>query len=345
MLAIRKLAEIVGVQSACDALSVPRSSFYRWQKPSETKPRPTPPRALDVEEREEVRAVLNSEEFADCAPAQVYASLLDRGVYLCSVRTMYRILDEHDEVKERRDQLRHPEYTKPQLLATAPNELWSWDITKLLGPQKWTHYHLYVILDVYSRYVVGWLLATRESAELAKRLIAETIEKQCVVEDQLTLHADRGTSMKSKTVAQLLGDLGVTKSHSRRHTSDDNPFSEAQFKTLKYRPNFPKRFGSIEDGRDFCRGFFKWYNEDHYHSGIGFLTPASLHYGEAAEIVERRRETLRSAYELHPERFVQKQPEPPEIPEAVWINPPKEEAEKRSSEEEARRTSAQESDS
>ncbi len=241
---------------------------------------------------------------------------------MCSVRTMYRILEENDEVRERRDQLRHPQYSKPELLATAPNEVWSWDITKLLGPQKWTYYHLYVILDIFSRYVVGWLLAERESAELAKRLIEETVEKQGVDEDQLTLHADRGTSMKSKTVAQLLGDLGVTKSHSRPHTSNDNPFSEAQFKTLKYRPEFPKRFGSIEDARSFCRKFFRWYNEDHRHSGIGLMTPEAVHYGKDLEIYECRRAALLDAYKVHPERFVQKQPEPPKLPEAVWINPP-----------------------
>jgi putative transposase len=266
--------------------------------------------------------VLNSEEFVDHAPAQVYASLLDRGIYLCSVRTMYRILDEYGEVRERRDQLRHPEYTKPELLATGPNQVWSWDITKLLGPAKWTYYYLYVILDIYSRYVVGWLLAERESAALAKRLIEETIEKQGVVEDELTLHSDRGPSMKSSTVAQLLADLGVTKSHSRPYTSNDNPFSEAQFKTLKYRPEFPKRFGSPADARGFCRGFLRWYNNDHHHSGIGLMTPCAVHYGEDREIYERRQVVLLEAYRAHPERFVGNPPQPPNLPGAVWINPP-----------------------
>jgi len=324
MMAAKDLAGTVGVAAACDALAVPRASFYRWQKPrtEPPRPRPTPPRALRPEEREEVRELLNSEEFVDHAPAQVYASLLDRGVYLCSVRTMYRVLEEHGEVRERRDQLRHPEYTKPELLATGPNQVWSWDITKLLGPAKWTYYYLYVILDIFSRYVVGWLLAERESAALAKRLIEETIEKQGVAEEELTLHSDRGPSMRSGTVAQLLAGLGVTKSHSRPHTSNDNPFSESQFKTLKYRPEFPKRFGSLQDARAFCRGFFPWYNDEHHHSGIGLMTPYAVHYGEASVIFERRQETLQDAYRRNPERFVSKPPSPPRLPGAVWINPP-----------------------
>jgi putative transposase len=324
MLAVKDLAGVVGVAPACDALAIPRASFYRWLKPTaeEPKPRPSPPRALRPEERREVREVLNSEDFVDQAPAEVYAALLDRGIYLCSVRTMYRILEEHGEVQERRNQLRHPTYTKPELLATGPNEVWSWDITKLLGPATWTYYYLYVILDIFSRYVVGWLLAERESAALAKRLIEETIEKQGVDEDKLTLHSDRGPSMKSTTVAQLLANLGVTKSHSRPHTSNDNPFSEAQFRTLKYRRDFPKRFGSLEDARGFCRNFFCWYNDEHHHSGIGLMTPFAVHYGEDREIYERRREVLLNAYRTHPERFVRRPPEPPSVPEAVWINPP-----------------------
>ena len=324
MLAAQELSEAVGVLAACDALGIPRASFYRWQKPSPEEPKdhPAPPRSLSPEERQEVRELLNSEEYADQAPAQVYASLLDQGTYHCSVRTMYRLLDEHGEVKERRDQLRHPAYKKPELLATGPNQVWSWDITKLLGPAKWTYFYLYVILDIFSRYVVGWLLAGRESAAMARRLIEETIEKEGVLEEQLTLHSDRGPSMGSKTVAQLLADLGVTKSQSRPHTSNDNPFSEAQFKTLKYRPEFPKWFGSIEEGRAFCRGFFHWYNEKHHHSGIGFMTPFMVHHGLAEEIYRRRLEVLLDAYKNHPDRFVRKPPNPPSIPQAVWINPP-----------------------
>jgi putative transposase len=258
----------------------------------------------------------------DKAPREIYAKLLDEGKYFCSLRTMYRILEEDNAVKERRDQLRHPAYQKPELLATGPNQVWSWDITKLLGPEKWTYFYLYVILDIYSRYVVGWTLAHREAREIASRLIRESVDKQEVSEDQLTLHSDRGPSMSSQTVAQLLGTLGVTKSHSRPHVSNDNPFSESQFKTLKYCPQFPKRFGGFDDALTFCRSFFRWYNDEHYHTGIGLLTPSSLHYGEAADVLRARQETLNAAYQAHPERFVRGRPTPTEIPSAVWINPP-----------------------
>jgi len=236
---------------------------------------------------------------------------------------MYRILDENDEVKERRNQLRHPVYQKPELLATEPNRVWSWDITKLLGPVKWSYFYLYVILDIFSRYAVGWMVAERESATLAKRLIHETCCKQEIDPGQLTLHADRGSSMKSKPVALLLSDLGVTKTHSRPHTSDDNPFSESQFKTLKYRPDFPKRFGSLEDARAFCQTFFNWYNKEHRHSGIALLTPESVHYGKARDVLKGRQDVLLAAYNDHPERFVRKPPVPQPLHEAVWINPPK----------------------
>jgi putative transposase len=265
---------------------------------------------------------LHSERFRDQAPPQVFATLLDEGIYLCSVRTMYRVLEQASEVRERRDQLRHPVYQKPQLLATGPNQVWSWDITKLLGPAKWTYFYLYVILDIFSRYVVGWMVAERESAELAKRLIGETCRKQDITDGQLTLHADRGTSMTSKPVALLLADLGVTKTHSRPHVSDDNPFSESQFKTLKYRPEFPERFGSIQDARTFCQTFFGWYNARHHHSGIGLLTPEVLHYGRADQVVRQRQRILAQAYQRNPERFVRAQPKPPDLPTAVWINPP-----------------------
>ncbi len=230
--------------------------------------------------------MLNSTRFADKAPAEVYATLLDEKTYLCSIRTMYRVLAANGQVRERRKQLHHPNYTKPELLATGPNQVWSWDITKLRGPAKWTYFHLYVILDIFSRYVVGWMIAENESAALANRLIAETVGKEeLTVEqlEQLTLHADRGTSMKSKLVAQLLADLGVTKTHSRPHTSNDNPFSESQFKTLKYRPEFPGRFGCLEDARSFCRSFFPWYNTEHRHHGIALLTPLQVHQGRADE--------------------------------------------------------------
>jgi putative transposase len=323
MKAAEQLSERTGVSAACAALGVPRSSFYRARQPtSEPKPRPTPERALTPEEKEQVRQTLNSERFQDSAPRQVYATLLDDGEYLCSWRTMYRILNEHQEVRERRDQLRHPNYAKPELLATGPNQLWSWDITKLKGPAKWTYYYLYTILDVFSRYVPGWLIAECESAALAKQLIAESCAKQGIGPGQLTLHADRGSAMISKTVAQLLADLGVTKTHSRPYVSNDNPFSEAHFKTMKYRPGFPERFGSIQDARAWARTFFRWHHHEHHHSGLGLLTPATVHYGQAQAVIEQRRKVLLAAYAAHPERFVRGEPQPPPLPTEVWINKP-----------------------
>jgi putative transposase len=323
MNAATQLSECAGISAACRALGMPRSSFYRARQPKrDPKPRPTPERALQPEEKEQVLQVLNSEPFQDSAPREVYATLLDQDTYLCSWRTMYRILNESQLVCERRNQLRHPPYSKPELLATAPNQLWSWDITKLRGPVKWTYYYLYVILDVYSRYVPGWLIAECESAHLAKQLIAETCAKQGIVPGQLTLHADRGSAMKSRSVALLLADLGVTKTHSRPYVSDDNPYSEAQFKTMKYRPAYPERFGSIQDARAWARPFFHWYNHEHHHSGLALLTPATVHYGQAQAVLERRQETLRAAYVAHPERFVRGVPKPPSLPTEVWINKP-----------------------
>jgi len=324
--AAESLAQTVGRAPACRALGIPRASFYRTlgqkQQPTPPAPRPTPARALAPLEKQAVLRQLHSDRFQDRPPAQVYATLLDEGTYLCSIRTMYRILEEHHEVRERRNQLTHPSYQKPELLATEPNQVWSWDITKLLGPAKWTYFYLYLILDIFSRYVVGWMVAPNESAELAKRLIRESCRKQEISPGQLTLHADRGSSMKSKPVAFLLADLGVTKSHSRPHVSDDNPFSESQFKTLKYRPGFPDRFGSIEDARRFCQLFFSWYNTEHHHSGIGLLTPQTLHFGRAEKVIQQRQQVLRQAYERNPERFVRAHPKPPDRPTAVWINKP-----------------------
>jgi putative transposase len=318
---------LVGVQPVCDALGIHRSGFYRTkQKQSavtvEPKPRPKPPRALSETERNQVLATLNSDRFVNLSPQEVYGTLLDENVYLCSQRTMYRILAQYGQVRERRDQLRHPPYRKPELLATAPNQVWSWDITKLLGPAKWTYFYLYVLLDIYSRYVVGWMVAYRESAELARRLIDEAFVRQGVSPGQLTIHADRGTSMKSKPVALLLSDLGVTKTHSRPYTSNDNPYSEAQFKTLKYRPDFPQRFGCAQDARSFCRDFFTWYNRDHRHSGIALLTPETVQYGRAAIVQQTRGIVLADAYAAHPERFVKRPPVPLPLPHAVWINKP-----------------------
>ena len=320
------VAPEIGLAPACRALGVSRATAYRHRSPrpkAEPRPRPTSPLALSEEERAAVLAQLHDERFIDASPAQVYATLLDEGTYLASERTMYRILTGQGESRERRAQLRHPAYAAPELLATGPNQLWSWDITKLKGPVKWTSYSLYVLLDVFSRYVPGWLLAHHESGALADRLIAETVAKEGITGD-LTIHADRGSSMTSKPVALLLADLGITKSHSRPHVSNDNPFSEAQFKTLKYRPGFPERFGSIEDARAFCRSFFGWYNEEHRHGGIGLLTPEMVHRGQGEEIRAARQAVLTKAYTAHPERFVRKHPEPPKLPAAVWINPPKE---------------------
>ncbi|HEU17395.1 MAG TPA: IS3 family transposase [Methanolinea sp.] len=326
MEAVNELSGVVGVSSSCDAVGVSRSTFYRYRRPKivrEPRNRPQSHRALSEDERKRVLEALHCPRYVDKAPRQVYASLLDQGAYLCSLRTMYRILSSVGELRERRDQLRHPEYEKPELLATGPNQVWSWDITKLKGPVKWTYYYLYVILDIFSRYVTGWMVAGRESAALAKRLIEDSCQKQDVLEGHLSLHSDRGSSMTSKLVAQLLADLGVAKTHSRPHVPDDNPFSESQLKTMKYRPDFPKRFGCIEDARLFCREFFRWYNTEHYHSGLGLLTPQMVHYGHADRIVEQRRSILLDAYQAHPERFVRKSPQPPAVPEAVWINPPK----------------------
>ena len=281
------------------------------------------PRALPAEERQQVLALLHDDRFADLPPAEVYATLLDEGKYLCSLRTMYRILTEQAEVRERRRQLQHPRYQAPELLATGPNQLWSWDITKLKGPAKWIYFYLYVLLDVFSRYVVGWLVADRDSATLAQRLIQQTCERQGVEKGKLTIHADRGPAMIAKSVALLLADLGVTKTHSRPHVSNDNPYSESQFKTLKYHPEFPDRFGSLQDARSFLLDFFQWYNTMHHHSGLGWLTPFDVHYGLAGHRFAEREAVLRNAFEATPERFVRGVPTPPALPRAVWINKPR----------------------
>ena len=323
-----QLGETVGIVAACQALNVPRASLYRSRQAARNEPKPsseptTPLRALSQAEKAEVRQILNSERFQDSAPREVYATLLDEGQYLCSWRTMYRILDENDEVCERRNQLRHPNYVKPELLATKPNELWSWDITKLLGPAKWTYYYLYVILDVFSRYAVCLMVAGRESASLAEALIAETCVRQGIQPGQLTIHADRGSSMTSKPVAFLLADLGVTKTHSRPYTSNDNPYSEAQFKTLKYRPDYPERFGSQQHARQWAKDFFDWYDYEHHHTALGLLTPADVNYGRAQIVIQQRQQVLQATFQKNPERFVKGLPKPPQLPDAVWINPPK----------------------
>jgi putative transposase len=322
MIAVNEAAVAIRTAPACRVLGLPRASLYRARRPAAVaRCRPAPPRALDPRERQGVLDLLHT-RFIDQAPAQVHATLLDEGTYVCSPRTMYRILDAAQEIKERRDQVRRPHSAAPELLATRPNAVWSWDITKLLGPAKWTYFYLYVILDIFSRYVVGWMLAPHESAALAERLIAETCAKHGIQPGQLTLHADRGASMRSKPVALLLADLGVTKTHSRPQVSNDNPFSEAHFKTLKYCPQFPERFGSIEDGRAFGQDFFRWYNHAHCHSGLGFLTPAVVHFGRAATVRAHRQHVLAAAYAAHPERFVKGRPQLADLPTAVWINPP-----------------------
>jgi putative transposase len=291
--------------------------------PSSPVNRPRAALALSEPERQEVLDLLHSDRFQDLPPTQVYPILLDEGRYLCSVRTMYRLLAQQKEVRERRPIASHRVYAKPELLATAPNQVWSWDITTLKGPVAWTYFYLYVILDIFSRYVVGWMVALRESSALAKRLIECTCQKQAITPDQLTIHADRGSSMKSKVVAELLADLGVTKSHSRPSVSNDNPFSESQFKTLKYRPEFPDRFGCVQDARVFCGHLFGWYNNEHHHSGIGFYTPADVHYGRVVLLKAVRQAALNAAYQRHPERFVRHWPQASCPPPAVWINPPK----------------------
>ena len=314
--------ESLGARALCEALSEPRSSWYRSRKPRPIVfPTPRSPRRLTDTEELRVLDTLNSERFQDMAPGEAYVTLLDEDVYLCSERTMYRILSRHGQNVIRRQSAPRV-YTKPELLTTCPNELWSWDITKLKGPAKWTYYYLYKVLDVYSRYVVGWMVAYRESAALAQDLIAEACLKQEIIPGSLTVHADNGSSMKSGTLAQLLTDLGVSKTHSRPHVSNDNPFSEAAFKTLKYRPGYPERFGSIEDARLFCREFFTWYNTDHRHSGIAMVTPENVHYNSHQIVLNARLLTLVKAYQLHPERFVKGTPFVQNVPSKVWINKP-----------------------
>jgi len=330
--AVLALAPTVGIQSACDSLGVVRASFYR-QRPAlgpspisvearSAIPRSAPARALAADERARILDVLHAERFQDCAPAAVQATLLDEGQYLCSTRTMYRILARAGESGDRREQRIHPPYQKPELLATAPNQLWSWDITKLRGPVKWTYFYLYVALDVFSRYVTGWMVAPRESGELAKRFLEETIRKHDIPPGQLNIHGDRGRPMISKPVAFMLADLGVTKTHSRPYVSDDNPYSESQFRTLKYRPEFPDRFGCLEDARAFGQEFFRWYNEEHRHSGIALLTPAMVQSGQTEAILAQRQAVLAGAFQAHPERFVRRPPAPLPVPSAVWINKP-----------------------
>jgi putative transposase len=325
---VEELTPLIGTRPACQALGASPATIYRRRRPPQPrtpKPRPTPARALTEPERDAVLEVLHCERFVDTSPEETYATLLDEGTYLCSTRTMYRILAaKHGEVRERRDQLTHPAYATPELLAERPNELWSWDVSKLKGPAKWTYFYLYVILDIFSRYVVGWTVQYRENAQLAKALIEQATAQQQITPKVLTLHADRGAPQRAKPVAFLLADLGITKTHSRPYTSSDNPYSESNFKTLKYRPAFPDRFDDIEHARAHCRAFFDWYNHEHRHSGIGLMTPAAVHHDYALALHAARARVLDGAYQQKPERFVRKPPVPPALPTAAWINKPKE---------------------
>ncbi len=324
-----ELAKQTCVRRAAALLGRPRATHYRRHQPPKLGPpvpRPAPANALTETERQHVLAVLRSPEYSDLAPAQVWARLLDDGVYLCSIATMYRLLAVAGENRERRRQRTHPAKKKPELIARGPNEVWSWDITKLRGPTRGVYYELFVIIDIYSRYVIAWCIAPAETGELAKEFIDAAIQSQGVARNQLTLHADRGTSMTSKPVAQLLVDLGVARSHSRPHVSNDNPYSEAAFKTLKYCPAFPTNFGSIHDARAFCETFFAYYNHEHRHSGIALHTPASVHYGTSTEISAQRAATLDAAYAANPDRFRGRRPAPPKLPTVAWINDPSREA-------------------
>lgn len=319
---ISRYGEEFGIQRLCEAFGEPRASWYRTRKPRILRGELRPSaRRLSLVEEQQVLEILNSERFRDMAPGEVYTVLLDEGRYLCSERTMYRVLARHHQTTERRQTpARHS--VRPELLATHPNQLWSWDITKLKGPRKWTYYYLYKIMDVFSRYVVGWMVCYREFGEDAAGLISDTCLKQEIAPEQLTLHADNGSSMTSKTVGMLLTDLGVTKTHSRPHVSNDNPYSESAFKTLKYRPDFPERFMMIEEARSFCRAFFQWYNHEHRHSGIAMLTPESVHYKNYPEVLQQRGATLAHAHDRHPERFVKGKPIVKQMQDAVWINKP-----------------------
>lgn len=323
------LEEVMSTKAACELLGASRATLHRRRRgPLHGPPAPRlePANKLTEPERQHVLSLLRSERYCDLAPAQVWSQLLDDGIYLCSIRTMYRLLAAVGENRERRRQRTHPARKRPELIARAPNQVWSWDITKLAGPERGVYYELFVIIDIYSRYVVAWCVAAAETGELAEAFIADALDSQGIERDQLTLHADRGSSMTSKPVAQLLVDLGVTRSHSRPSVSNDNPYSEAQFKTLKYCPAFPGRFGSIADARSFCTAFFDHYNHVHRHAGIGLHTPASVHYGTATEIRAARAETLTAAYAANPARFRYQPPTPPRLPEIAWINEPNREA-------------------
>ena len=317
------------VAKACDLVELPRASWYRARTTKapvvgDLTRRSSSSMALSADERQAVLDTLHAERFVDLAPRQVFATLLDEGVYHCSWRTMYRILHEHGEVKERRVQRTHRRHSIPRLLARSPNEVWSWDITLLRGHRPREFFYLYVILDLFSRYVVGWMIAPCESDELAEHLIAQTCERQGVVRSQLTLHADRGSVMRSALVSELLTKLGVVQSHSRPRVSNDNPMSESQFKTMKYHGTFPGRFESLEEARGFCQGWFPWYNDEHHHISLALFTPAQVHLGQVQAGLAIRQLALDAAYEANPQRFVHGPPQARRPPAEVWINRPTE---------------------
>jgi len=323
--AVVELAEHTSTSQACALLGWSRATHYRTRRPPRdwaAKSRPVPSNALSAVEAARVLAELNSARFADKSVGQCWATLLDEGIYLCSMSTMHRLLRRAGQAGERRRQATHPARARPELLATAPLQVWSWDITKLRGPARGVYYDCYVILDIYSRYVVGFTVAARETGEIAEDMIAAAVARHG---RPRSLHADRGTSMTSKPVAQLLVDLGIDRSHSRPHVSNDNPYSEAAFKTLKYAPVFPDRFGCLADARHFCERFFDYYNHQHHHSGLGWHTPASVHDGTAKQIRAQRAVTLEAAYQANPTRFGRR-PEPPRLPKTAWINQPSREA-------------------
>ncbi len=315
----------LGVQPVCQALGISRATYYR-RKNRPVEPPATkryPPRKLTPEEEQSILSTINAERFMDKGVPTVYTTLLDEGVYICSTRTMYRILHRHQQVRERRHDRTHPVYKKPELLATGPNQVWSWDITKVKGPKPWIFYQLYVVIDVFSRYVVAWMISEYESGEQAKVLIEEACQRQGLSGEGLTVHSDRGKAMRSKNLADLLGELGVQRSFSRPHVSNDNPYSESQFKTLKYHPTYPERFGSLEDAQSYMRAFFKWYNTEHRHSGIAMMTPETVHTGRSEKVITHRKQVLQQAFQRNPERFVKGAPDPKGVPEEVWINKPK----------------------
>lgn len=313
---------------ACRLVGKPRATLYRQRTPKAVDrpalPRPAPPNALTSTERRAVMDVLHAPDYIDLPVPQIWARELDAGSYLCSMSTMYRLLREHGETIDRRGQTAHPKRVKPELMAEEPNVVWSWDITRLRGPTRGDWFFLYMLVDIFSRYVPGWLVATVEAEELAEQLIAAAVARERIGADQLTIHADRGAPMIAKSVAELLADLRIGKSHGRPRVSNDNPYSEALFKTVKYCPEFPGSFDSVGDAHGFCGRFVDYYNHEHRHSAIGYHTPASVHFGTAPQIREQRAVTLDAAYAANPQRF-SRPPTPPRLPTVAWINPPQKE--------------------